>query len=122
MYDTATRVQLVKMRMQALEPENENTSVQILVHFPVLEERNALYSMLQDWRELSCVSIDILTVQENAPIFSPAILFWDLDSPCPLPVNHRPDCALFLCSGNHQRSIDSYTFHPTGFYTKPIPK
>lgn len=120
MYDTATRVQLVKMRMQAHEPENENTSVQILVHFPVLEEQNALCSMLQDWRELSCVSMDILAVQKNTPIFSPAILFWDLDSPCPPPVNHSPDCALFLCSGNHQRSIDSYMFHPTGFFTKPI--
>lgn len=51
---------------------------------------------------------------------SPTIIFWDLDSPDPPPALPETNCALFLCSRDPQRAIDSYSFHPAGFLTKPV--
>lgn len=121
MYDTATRVALVKRRVQEHHSGEAKGFVDILVHFHAPEEQAALCGMLRDWMELSCVSMDILPVRGNAVPLTSAIIFWDLDSPIPPPpVHHVQDCALFLCSRDPQRAIDSYSFHPAGFLTKPI--
>lgn len=77
--------------------------------------------MLRVWMELSCVAMDIVTAGASDIGSSPTIVFWDLDSAAfPPPARQEPGCALFLCSRDPQRAIDSYSFHPTGFLTKPI--
>lgn len=103
-----------------LARDREGT-VHILVNFSDLAERNAFCGMLQIWMELTCVSMDIVTTKAAVPPPAHAIVFWDLDGPDPPPpVGQGPDCALFLCSRDPQRAIDSYAFHPTGFLTKPV--
>ena len=92
-----------------------------MVYMDNPEERSALCSQLQTWMDLVCVSLPIHLVHETIPADTPAIFFWDLDGALP-PPNLAPnlDCALFLCSSNPQKAIDSYLFHPTGFLQKPI--
>lgn len=93
----------------------------ILVHFQDQEERETLCAKLRTWMELSCVSMEIVSSRPQSLPAPPVIVFWDLDSSTPPPdVPGDQDCALFLCSWDPQRAIDSYTFHPTGFLTKPI--
>ena len=95
--------------------------MQILVYLHNPVEQADLCRMLRIWMELSCVSMDIVTTESADPGCAPAIVFWDLDSTAfPPPVRQDPDRALFLCSRDPQRAIDSYSFHPTGFLTKPI--
>ena len=74
-------------------------------------------AMLRTWAELSCVRLDIAV--SPLPAQAPAIVFWDLDGPEPPPVREGEKGALFLLSGDPQRAIGSYSFHPTGFLTKP---
>ena len=93
----------------------------LLVHFHDPAEREALLGMLHGWMELFCVSmeVDVWEASELPP--APSILFWDLDGPGTPPDRcGETDCALFLCSRDPQRAIDSYSFHPDGFLTKPI--
>ncbi len=95
--------------------------MQIFVYLQDPGEQSALCSMLQTWMELSCVSMEIAAAPSKAGLQAPAIIFWDLDSPTPPPqVGHGSGCALFLCSRDPQRAIHSYSFHPTGFLTKPV--
>ena len=92
----------------------------ILVNFPDQAEREALYGMLRIWMELSCACVDIVTEAADAP-HTHSIVFWDLDSSeLPPAACHHPGSALFLCSRDPQRAIDSYCFHPTGFLVKPV--
>lgn len=95
--------------------------MRILVHFYNPAEQAVLCRCLQTWIELSCVSMDITTGEPMDFAAPPAILFWDLDGP-DLPPILPPDSpqALFLCSRDPQRAIDSYAFHPAGFLTKPV--
>lgn len=93
--------------------------MQILIHFHDPAEQAALWDMLRNWMELSCVSINIAMWEGNT-LSSPAIVFWDLDGPGHPPACEGMDSALFLCSRDPQRAIDSYSFHPTGFLSKPI--
>ena len=91
----------------------------VYLHNPV--EQAGLCRMIRTWMELSCVSMDIATAGTEEACCTPAIIFWDLDNTAlPPPVRREPDCALFLCSRDPQRAIDSYSFHPNGFLTKPI--
>ena len=91
----------------------------ILAGFPDPEERRAVCAMLRTWAELSCVRLDIAV--SPLPAQAPAIVFWDLDGPEPPPrAWQSPGCALFLCSRDPRRAIDSYCFHPAGFLTKPL--
>lgn len=90
------------------------------------EEGAQLRRLLQVWMELSCVSPEVEVWDAGAePVLTePAILFWDLDSGHPVPalswdLNLR-ECALFLCSADPRKAIDSYALHPTGFLTKPV--
>lgn len=93
----------------------------ILVHFQNPIERADLCRTLRTWMDLSCVSMDIETEETAVVPHTPTIVFWDLDGPSlPPPVRQGPACALFLCSRDPQRAIDSYSFHPTGFLTKPV--
>ena len=93
----------------------------ILVNFPEPSERAVLYSMLQVWMELSCASMDIVTAEAAEAPHTHFVAFWDMDhSEPPPPAWHHPDRALFLCSQDPQRAIDSYSFHPTGFLLKPL--
>ena len=93
----------------------------IQVNFPDPAERAQLCAMLRTWRELSCVSLDIRAAQKSLVPREPAIVFWDLDGPEEPPAAWQSlEYALFLCSGDPQRAIDSYLFHPTGFLLKPI--
>ena len=92
----------------------------IFVHFPNPIERADLCRTIRTWMELSCVSINIVTTETANIGQAPMIVFWDLDSPASPPTLPESSCALFLCSRDPQRAIDSYSFHPTGFLTKPI--
>lgn len=92
----------------------------ILVQFYDEAEREALCAKLQTWMELSCVSMEIQTHGTIDLLSPPDIIFWDLDGAPPPPAAWSPDRALFLCSRDPQRAIDSYSFHPTDFLTKPI--
>ena len=92
----------------------------IFVHFPNPIERANLCRTIRTWMELSCVSINIVTTETANIGQAPMIVFWDLDSPASPPTLPESSCALFLCSRDPQRAIDSYSFHPTGFLTKPI--
>lgn len=91
----------------------------ISIHFHDLAEQAALWGMLRNWMEICCVSMDI-SADENPPLSGSSIIFWDLDGPGYPPVFRDPDSALFLCSRDPQKAIDSYSFHPTGFLQKPI--
>ena len=91
----------------------------IHLHDPL--EREHLLNRLQTWMELSCISIDVVAEGAADPLSDPSIIFWDLDgSDQPPPLCQGPNHALFLCSRDPQRAIDSYSFHPTGFLTKPV--
>lgn len=93
----------------------------ILIHFQNPAERADLCRTLRTWMELSCVSMDIETGERAGAPHAPAIIFWDLDGSSPPPmVRQGQACALFLCSQDPQRAIGSYSFHPTGFLTKPV--
>lgn len=93
----------------------------ILVHLYNPAEQAALCGLLRIWAELSCVSSDIMPAETADTLQAPAIIFWDLDDPAlPPPVRPDPDWALFLCSGDPRQAIGSYSFHPTGFLTKPV--
>ena len=92
----------------------------ILVFLPDPEERAALCETLRTWMALSCVSMDIVAVEQAVPPQGPAILFWDLDSAPPPSFPQDGSSALFLCSRDPQRAIDSYSFHPDGFFTRPV--
>ena len=94
--------------------------MQILVYLYDPVEQASLCHMLRAWAELSCVAMDIVIMQAPAPPQTQSIIFWDLDSPYPPPVLQDAGCALFLCSRDPQRAIDSYSYHPTGFLTKPF--
>ena len=91
----------------------------ILVNVPDPAEQAALCGLLRTWTELSCVSLDIVTGVPASP-HAQAIVFWDLDGPEPPPAGLGPECALFLCSRDPQKAIDSYAFHPAGFLVKPV--
>ena len=91
-----------------------------MVYMDDVEERSALCQKLQTWMELSCASLPVQIVHDT-PQERPFILFWDLDSHLSPPnLASDWDCALFLCSSDPQKAIDSYLFHPTGFLQKPI--
>lgn len=93
----------------------------ILVHFQEVGEREALCARLRTWMELSCVAMEVRTLENLDPLDPPTIFFWDLDGrEQPPAVPWSPDCALFLCSRDPRRAIDSYSFHPAGFLTKPV--
>ena len=93
----------------------------ILVNFPDPSERAVLCNMLQVWMELSCASMDIVAAETEEAPRTHFVTFWDMDSlEPPSPSWHHPDCALFLCSRDPQRAIDSYSSHPTGFLLKPV--
>lgn len=92
----------------------------IFVYFPDHTERESLCTKLQLWRELSCVSIELICDGAIDHCFSSRIIFWDLDSSDPPPQFQTREYALFLCSRDPQRAIDSYLFHPTDFLPKPI--
>lgn len=93
----------------------------ILVHFQEVGEREALCARLRTWMELSCVAMEVRTLENLDPFDPPTIFFWDLDGrEQPPAVPWSPDCALFLCSRDPRRAIDSYSFHPAGFLTKPV--
>ena len=95
--------------------------MQIIVYFHDPAERDALCGMLRVWAQLSCVSMDIVTPDKSFSRPEPSIIFWDLDSSdLPPSIPHSADCALFLCSRDPHRAIDSYSFHPTDFLTKPV--
>ena len=93
----------------------------ILVKFSDPTERAALCAMLRTWMDLSCVSLELVTSEAAVAPHAQVIVFWDLDSPeVPPSAWQRPGCALFLCSRDSRRAIDSYSFHPTGFLEKPV--
>ena len=95
----------------------------IVVNFPDPSERAALYSVLQIWTELSCVSMDIVTAESKTDEEpqTKSVIFWDLDcAELPSSAWYCRERALFLCSRDPQRAIDSYSFHPTGFLLKPV--
>lgn len=93
----------------------------ILVHFQEDGEGEALCARLRTWMELSCVSMEIIREKTEPFPAPPVIVFWDLDGSTPPPsAPWSLNCGLFLCSQDPQRAIDSYSFHPTGFLTKPI--
>ena len=96
--------------------------IHIYLYCHDLSQQSHLCRMLQVWMELSCVEARLVCVGQPIDSLSgPAILFWDLDGPIPPPtLPSGSDCALFLLSGDPQRAIDSYCYHPTGFLTKPV--
>ena len=91
------------------------THIVVYCHKP--GEQDRLCGLLRAWTELSCVALDVFPAQAAPP--GPAIIFWDLDGPELPPVREGENGALFLLSGDPQRAIGSYSFHPTGFLTKP---
>lgn len=92
----------------------------IFVYFPDHTEREDLCTKLQIWRELSCVSTELVCTEAEEQPAPSSIVFWDLDASAPPPWLLTQEYTLFLCSRDPQRAIDSYTFHPTDFLTKPI--
>lgn len=92
----------------------------IFVYFPDHAECEALCAKLKMWMELSCVSTELVCDRAADQLPPSSIVFWDLDASSPPPYLQTQEYTLFLCSCDPQRAIDSYTFHPTGFLTKPI--
>lgn len=92
----------------------------VLVNFHEPSEQSRLCGMLRTWMELNCVSMDIITAEKPVLPMESVIVFWDLDGPELPPVPQGQSCALFLCSRDPQRAVDSYAFHPDGFLTKPV--
>ena len=91
----------------------------IWVHLHDPAERARLCTALKIWRDISCVSAEIVTAEPADPAWV-SLIFWDLDGPGQPPVLPGQNRTLFLCSRNPQRAIDSYIFHPAGFLTIPV--
>lgn len=91
----------------------------ILVHFHDPAEQNALCSLLRGWASLSCVAADIVSDARALGEKKPVLVFWDMDGPgLPPPVGREG--ALFLCTRDPQRAIESYRFHPLDLLVKPV--
>ena len=94
--------------------------MRLAVYMDDPEERAALCRQLRHWDAFICASLPLETVSEPTPCAS-SILFWDLDGALPPPaLTPGQDCALFVCSSDPQKAIDSYALHPTGFLRKPV--
>lgn len=91
----------------------------IMVQIADAQGQKALCDRLHTWMALACVSMNLVTPETSTPDDPPQILFWDLDQGEP-PLPAREDQALFLCSRDPQRAIDSYSFHPTDFLPMPV--
>lgn len=91
-----------------------------VVYMGDASERAALMKKLRNWKELSCSTLSVTAEGEDNPE-APAILFWDLDGELPPPaLPAGQEYALFVCSTDRQKAIDSYALHPAGFLQKPV--
>lgn len=83
------------------------------------EAGEELEHLLRAWLVLSCASAEVLFWDGTASALGESdVLFWDLDREEAPPEVETG--ALFLCSVNPRKAIDSYVHHPLGFLQKPV--
>ena len=83
------------------------------------EAGEELEHLLRAWLVLSCASAEVVRWDGTGGALGESdILFWDLDGEEVPPAVGSG--ALFLCSADPRKAIDSYAHHPLGFLQKPV--
>ena len=100
--------------------------MRFIVRMSTPEDAAELNRLLRVWMELFCASAEV-ELWNGAEGYAPeeaAVLFWDLDGERGAPAltggADPRSWALFLCSSDPRKAIDSYALHPTGFLQKPF--